>query len=158
MCSPTVGGGGKRGDRQKRIFCSSHLLGGDPEEATLCRLWEALKRKLTHTAKHYPHLTEIFSDNSQYSWPHITSHKIRCSLKHETIRGSVCFHYFLKVKVMDCWIRRQAGRPIHAPLVFALPSICLFALSCHTVCTKTVFTLMHRDHGKYHEGESVMTG
>lgn len=52
LCSPSIGGWREREDasreRQKQIFCLSHLLGGDPEEASLHGLQKAMKRKLTH--------------------------------------------------------------------------------------------------------------
>lgn len=54
-----------REQRQKQIFRLSHLLGGDPEEASLHRLQEAPKRRRTY--EHYRHLAKIFSDNTQCS-------------------------------------------------------------------------------------------
>lgn len=69
-------------ERQKQIFCLSHLLGGDPEEASLHRLQEALEGKPAHAVRHCLLLSNIFSDNRQYSRPlrrpHITLHVVRC--------------------------------------------------------------------------------
>lgn len=138
-----------REQRQKQIFNLSHLLGGDPEEAPLHGLQEELKRKLTHTNKHYLHFPKIFSDNRPYSGSHITLY-VRSGSLWKIKPFEEQFHSFSSVLFFKLKEQSSADKTLYPYGLLHQLSLC-----CHTVCIRGGFVSADIVH---HKVEEVMTG